>query len=311
MPDRVTLDRSIILLLIDDDAVDRKAVLRALSPFRMKYELHEASDGHTGIALARSKTFDCIVLDYNLPDMNGLELLDQLRNDEGILVPVVILTGSGNEEVAVESMKRGAHDYIRKSVLEPEMLSRAVDNAIAKSSQQHKLVVAHHELHRKALYDGLTGLGNRNLFFEHLTLAIAVARREGSSFPLLFMDLNAFKEANDSFGHEAGDAILTAIGSRLLAISRSADVYFRIGGDEFTAILHAGSDGGAAARRVVVAVAEPFRLGTTVLDVGISIGVANFPADGDDAEALIGSADGAMYRAKKAEIGWASASDGP
>jgi diguanylate cyclase (GGDEF)-like protein len=303
------LDRSIVLLLIDDDDVDRKAVLRALSPFELKYEMHEASDGRSGIALARSKTFDCIVVDYNLPDMNGLELLDQLRNEEGIVVPVVILTGSGNEDVAVASMKRGAQDYLRKSLLEPEMLARAVDNAIVTSSLQHKLAVANHELQRLALYDGLTGLGNRNLFFEHLPRAIAISLRERSSFPLLFMDLNAFKVANDSFGHEAGDAVLRGIGARLLAASRAADGYFRIGGDEFTAILHAGSDGAAAAHRIVTAIAEPFRFGENVLSVGVSIGVANYPADGEDAEALVGSADGAMYRAKKAEIGWATASD--
>jgi diguanylate cyclase (GGDEF)-like protein len=302
-------ERSIVLLLIDDDEVDRKAVSRTLSPFRLKYELHEAGDGRSGIALARSKAFDCIVLDYNLPDMNGLELLDRLRNDEGIVVPVVILTGSGNEDVAVEAMKRGANDYIRKSHLEPGMLSRAVDNAILKSSLQHKLVEANHALHRLALYDSLTGLGNRNLFYEHLPRAISLARHEGASFPLLFMDLNAFKVANDAFGHEAGDAVLTGIGSRLRAISRAADVYFRIGGDEFTAILHAGSDGSAAARRIVGAVAEPFQFGTTALAVGVSVGVANYPADGEDAEALVGSADDAMYRAKKAELGWAAASD--
>ena len=300
------LERSIALLLIDDDEVDRKAVSRALRAFRLHYE---ARDGRSGIALAKSKAFDCILLDYNLPDMTDLELLDLLRNDDGIAVPVIILTGSGNEDVAVEVMKRGAHDYLRKSLLGPEMLVRAVDSAIEKSSLLHRLDEANHELHRLAHYDSLTGLGNRNLFYEHLPRAIAVARRTGSSFPLLFMDLNAFKVANDAFGHEAGDAVLTSVGSRLRAISRAADVYFRVGGDEFTAVLHAGSDGAAAARRIVAAVAEPFQFGANVLAVGVSVGVANYPADGENTEALVGSADGAMYRAKKAEIGWATASD--
>ena len=303
------LERSILLLLVDDDDVDRKAVSRALSPFRLKYELHQARDGRSGVALARSKAFDCIVLDYNLPDMTGIELLDQLRNDEGVVAPVIILTGSGNEDVAVEAMKHGAQDYLRKSLLQPEMLSRAVDNAIAKTSLQNKIVEANHDLRRLALYDTLTGIGNRNLFFEHLPRAISVALRDGSTFPLLFMDLNAFKAANDTFGHEAGDAVLTGMGSRLRSISRAADVYFRIGGDEFTAILHAGSDGAAAARRIVVAAAEPFQFGATELAVGVSVGVAYYPADGKNVEALLGAADEAMYRAKKAEIGWTAASD--
>jgi len=298
--------RALTLLLIDDDDVDRKAVSRALRSFRSHYDLQEAPDARSGILLARSQSFDCILLDYNLPDMNGFDLIDELRA-AGILTPIVVLTGSGNEAVAVDAMKRGAHDYLRKSHLGPEMLTRAIDNAIDKGSLQRKLVDAHDKLERLALYDALTGLGNRNLFYHQLPRAIAIAQRERSSFPLLFMDLDRFKEANDAFGHEAGDAILAIIGSRLQEISRTADVYFRLGGDEFTAILHSGSDGGTAARRIIAAVSRPIQFETQMLDVSVSVGVANYPADGTNAKTLVGSADGAMYKAKKSNLGWASA----
>jgi diguanylate cyclase (GGDEF)-like protein len=295
-----------VLLLIDDDDVDRKAVSRALRSFRSRYDLREARDGSTGLALARSRPFDCILVDYNLPDMTGFELLDELHK-AGIVAPIVILTGSGNEAVAVEAMKRGAHDYLQKSHLEPEILARTVDNAVEKSSLQRKLIEAHQNVERLALYDGLTGLGNRNLFYYHLPVAIAISEREGSTFPLLFMDLDRFKNANDAFGHEAGDAILTGVGYRLREMSRGADAFFRVGGDEFTAILHPSSDGAAAARRIVAAVAQPFQFGTHALKVGISVGVASYPADGADAKALVASADGAMYKAKKAGLGWTAA----
>jgi diguanylate cyclase (GGDEF)-like protein len=297
-----------MVLLIDDDEVDRKAVARALRSFRSRYHLQEAHDGRNGLALARSQPFDCILMDYNLPDMNGFELIDELRA-AGIVAPIVVLTGSGNEAVAVDAMKRGAHDYLQKAHLASEMLSRAIENSIDKGSLQRKLVEAHDKLELLALYDTLTGLGNRNLFHHQLPRAIAIAQREGSTFPLLFMDLDRFKDANDAFGHEAGDAILAGIGARLHEISRAADVYFRLGGDEFTAILHAGSDGGAAAGRIIAAVAAPIHFGTQPLEISISIGVANFPADGETAKALTRSADAAMYRAKKAGTGWEAAAD--
>jgi len=302
--------RALTVLLIDDDEVDRKAVSRALKSSESQYELQEANDGQSGLALARSQTFDCILMDYNLPDMNGFDLLEEL-SDAAIISPIVVLTGSGDETVAVDAMKRGAHDYLRKSNLGAEMLSRAIENAIDKGSLQRKLVAARDKLELLALYDGLTGLGNRNLFHHQLPRTIAIAQREGSTFPLLFMDLDRFKAANDAFGHEAGDAILAEVGARLQAISRAADVYFRLGGDEFTAILHSGSDGGAAARRIIAAVAQPFEFGTQELEVSISIsiGVANYPADGETAKALTRAADAAMYRAKKAGFGWAAAAD--
>jgi diguanylate cyclase (GGDEF)-like protein len=91
--------------------------------------------------------------------------------------------------------------------------------------------------------------------------------------------------------------------------SRAADAYFRFGGDEFVAILHAGSDGSVAARRIIAAVAEPFAFGSQMLVVGVSIGVATYPYDGEDAQELIRAADTAMYKAKRAELGWAAASD--
>lgn len=299
-------ERAINLLLIDDDDVDRKAVSRALKPFRSRYDLREARDGRTGLALARWRSFDCILVDYNLPDMTGFEVIDALLHG-GSAVPIVFLTGSGNESVAVEAMKRGAHDYLQKANLGPEHLARTVDSAVEKVALQRKLVEVHESVERLALYDRLTGLGNRNLLDYHLPVAIAISQREVSTFPLLFMDLDRFKSVNDAFGHEAGDAILTGVGQRLRQISRGADAFFRVGGDEFTAILHPGSDGAVAARRIVTAMAQPFHVERQTFDIGISVGVASFPGDGANAQALVRSADRAMYKAKKARIGWAAA----
>jgi diguanylate cyclase (GGDEF)-like protein len=113
------------------------------------------------------------------------------------------------------------------------------------------------------------------------------------------MDLNKFKAINDTYGHEAGDAMLAAVGHRLRGISRAADAYFRMGGDEFMAILDVDSDGNAAACRIVAAIAEPVPFGPHALAVEISIGMATYPSDGVDPLQLIRAADAAMYGTKK------------
>lgn len=287
------------VLVIDDDSVDRRAVARALVEMGAGYELHEARDGRHGIERVRNEQFDCILVDYNLPDMNGLDLLGELHSHVGFAVPVVMLTGNGSESIAVEAMKRGAQDYLPKSQLGPDALARVIASAIEKCDLQKKLDEAQQKLERLALYDSLTGLGNRNLFHIELARAVAVARRKSMSFVVLMMDLDRFKAVNDTFGHEAGDAILAAVGGRLRSMARAADAYFRLGGDEFTAVLDAGTDGKAVAQRIRAIVAEPITFEGNVFIVEISIGVADYPIDGHDVGDLYRAADGAMYAAKK------------
>jgi diguanylate cyclase (GGDEF)-like protein len=176
---------------------------------------------------------------------------------------------------------------------------RVVSHAIEKRGLQKSSEEAQLALKQLALYDSLTGLGNRNLFHIQLERAVGVSRRKGTSFVLLMMDLDKFKVINDTFGHEAGDAVLATVGHRLRGISRAADAYFRMGGDEFMAILDVGSDGNSAACRIIAAVAEPVSFGAYALTVEISVGMATYPTDGGEPLHLIRAADAAMYGAKK------------
>ena len=291
------------LLVIDDDALDRKAVARAVKALGAGYEMLEARDGRRGVELASVQPFDCILVDYNLPGMNGLDLLVELREHLGVAAPIVMLTGSGNESIAVEAMKRGAQDYLPKAQLDAERLAGAVAGAMEKCRLQKSFAESRAELERLALYDVLTGLGNRNLFQIELARAVAVSRRKGTSFVLLMMDLDKFKAANDTFGHEAGDAILVAVGRRMRDSARAADIYFRVGGDEFTAILDPGSHGPAAALRIMAAIDRPVAFGLHALAVKVSVGLATFPADAMDAQNLIRAADASMYSAKRSALG--------
>jgi two-component system, cell cycle sensor histidine kinase and response regulator CckA len=119
------------ILLIDDDAVDRLAVRQALRQTGLQVEVWEAMDGARGLWLFQKEAFDCVLLDYRLPDIDGLEFLHALSGvNSDKCVPIVMLTGLGSEIIAVEAMKRGVHDYLVKESLKPEMLQRAILNAI-------------------------------------------------------------------------------------------------------------------------------------------------------------------------------------
>jgi len=158
-----------------------------------------------------------------------------------------------------------------------------------------------------ALHDPLTDLPNRALFQEHLTVAIANARRSGSGGAVLFIDLDDFKLVNDSFGHAVGDELLVLVARRLRDSCRAGDVVARQGGDEFLVLVQ-GTNGDStpeAAAQVVasnlrVALGKPYALASTDLYITPSIGASLFPADGDTAETLLKHADIAMYAAKDA-----------
>jgi len=287
------------ILVIDDDTLDRKAVAHALKLLGADYEMCEARDAAAGLALALAQNFDCILVDYNLPDENGLDLLDKLTAQLHTPVPIVMLTGEGNESVAVEAMKRGVYDYLPKAKLGAESLYRVVANAIGKHLLEKSLRDTRDKLETMAMYDTLTGLGNRNRFDIELPRAVAIALRKQHSFGLLLMDLDRFKAVNDRYGHAAGDAVLAAVGGRLRKLTRASDACFRIGGDEFTAILDPGSDGAIVAQRIRAAIAEPISFGPDSLSVGVSIGLANYPADATDPQNLLRAVDAAMYEAKR------------
>jgi len=157
------------------------------------------------------------------------------------------------------------------------------------------------QMEYQAYHDALTGLANRRLFQEHLTLALALAARKRRPVAVLFLDLDHFKVVNDSLGHTLGDALLREIATRLRSSVREGDVVARVGGDEFTIVLQElekKEDAAAMAQRVLRIVAEPIDVDGQRLYVTTSIGIAVYPDDGEDGETLLKNADNAMYRAK-------------
>ncbi|HEY0142300.1 MAG TPA: EAL domain-containing protein [Thermoanaerobaculia bacterium] len=162
-------------------------------------------------------------------------------------------------------------------------------------------------LRHQAMHDALTGLPNRASLFETLEQAIEQARRNGQRLALMLMDLDRFKEVNDTFGHQFGDALLKQVAFRIQNQLHSGDSVARLGGDEFAVLLpELGDvqDAALAARRILNTLEQPFVIETQVLEVGASIGISIYPDHGHDARTLLRRADVAMYSAKQTQSGY-------
>lgn len=158
------------------------------------------------------------------------------------------------------------------------------------------------ELIHIAQHDALTGLPNRLLLDARLTQALVLAHRHCQRLALLFIDLNKFKQINDSLGHFVGDELLKTVARRLQQSVRASDTVSRFGGDEFVVLLPEISnreDAGVCAEKIVNALAAPHIIGSNRIEVAVSVGISVYPDDGIDAEALLHAADQAMYRAKR------------
>ncbi len=159
---------------------------------------------------------------------------------------------------------------------------------------------AEEHIYQLANYDPLTGLPNRGQLNNHLKYALGLARRTNGQLALMFLDIDHFKDVNDTLGHSIGDALLVELANRLRAALRAEDIVTRLGGDEFIVLLPGANANAAAyiAQKLLDAISAPFRIEHYDLNMSASIGIALYPNDGEDLETLSKSADTAMYRVK-------------
>jgi diguanylate cyclase (GGDEF)-like protein len=158
-----------------------------------------------------------------------------------------------------------------------------------------------------AYYDPLTDLPNRTLFADRLQQAVLIGRRKKHSFALMFMDLDRFKDINDTLGHDTGDQVLQQVAARIKACMRESNTVARMGGDEFAILLPTTShlDGAAVvARKILAAFKKPLQIGDQTLGIGASLGIALFPEHGNETNSLMRAADAAMYEAKHTHSGF-------
>lgn len=187
-------------------------------------------------------------------------------------------------------------------------LLQYVSTQVATAVERRRMVEA---LQHAASYDELTGLPNRRLFQDRMAVALARARRRGEVLALFYLDIDGFKGVNDSLGHAVGDKLLREVASRLAQLVRSEDTVARLGGDEFVVLLESlasPADAQRLADTLATALCEPYMIDGHKLETTSSVGLATFPAHGDDVEPLLNHADRAMYAVKRARMAGGSPS---
>ena len=288
-------DAPLRLLLVEDGpdyAMLVKEMLR--EAFDVGVELSYRSRVSDAGAVLRAGGIDCVLLDLTLPDASGLEALEKVQH-EAPDVPVVVLSGDELEATGVQAVQEGAQDYLVKRRATPDVIGRAIRYAIERKHVEL-------ELERMALHDALTGLANRVLFMDRVDVALAHKERTGKLVAVMFMDLDRFKQINDSLGHEVGDNLLCDVAARICELVRPSDTVARFGGDEFMVLcddLDSESQARVVAERLSRGLSEPFLFQGREIFTGASLGVAFGRDRGTTPESLVGEADQAMYRAKQ------------
>jgi diguanylate cyclase (GGDEF)-like protein len=285
--------RPLRVLILEDRPEDAELALHELR--RAGYELNwRRVEDEAGFKANLDPELDLVLADYHQPQFNAIRAL-KIMQEMGLDIPFVIVSGAIGEDLAVAAVRLGAMDYVLKDRL--ARLGTAVKNAIEQGELRRRQRVAQAALEHHALHDGLTDLPNRLMLREEIQKAIAT----NPTAVLLLLDIDNFKEVNDSFGHQVGDVLLRQMGARLREPIDAEHLIARLGGDEF-AILLPGADAVQASRTaqaLLLALERPFLSEDHALEVTASIGIAAFPEHGNVAETLMRRADVAMYGAKR------------
>lgn len=297
------------ILIADDDPTSRLIARAAVQ--RLGHQCDVVGDGAEAWQFFTLNRPDVILSDWMMPGLTGIQLCQNIRADPGAgYTYVILVTSQGARGQILEGMSAGADEYLVKP-LDPDELQARLLAAARVTELHHQLARQHTELHKLnqeltvlARQDALTGLRNRRVLQEDLELLDLRADRYGRQYCIALLDIDHFKSYNDSYGHQAGDDVLQAVGARLDEQSRAGDNLYRYGGEEFLCIL---SEQSLATGCVAV---ERMRLGIERLMVphgGSSHGVVTLSAgvaaaDGDlviSGVEVLKHADEALYRAKE------------
>jgi diguanylate cyclase (GGDEF)-like protein len=287
------------ILIVDDQEANVQLLEKMLR--KVGYRRVTATmDPHTVCTLHRDNRYDLILLDLQMPGMNGFQVMEGLKEIEkdGYLPVLVITAHSIHKQLALAS---GAKDFISKPFDLMETKTR-IHNMLEVRLLYAKLEDSNKVLESLALHDALTGLPNRRLLMDRLSLAIVHARRNNGTMAVMYLDLDGFKQINDTLGHDVGDTLLSMAAARLVAAVRQEDTVARLGGDEFVIVLcELSHDDGVSklVSKMIQAVSQPYDIQGRSVSMTASAGVSIYPTHGEDAETLIKSADIALYEAKR------------
>lgn len=294
------------VLVIEDSEDDTELMLNELRrgayiPSHMRVDTAQAMSG-----ALNSGTWDLIISDFSMPHFNAFAALEVLHNSQQKDMPFIIVSGTIGEDRAVTAMKLGAHDYILKDNM--KRLLPAVEHELREALIRKERRQADEIIRNMAFTDAVTGLPNRVRFQELVHEAVQAGLRERHPVTLLLMDLEHFKEVNDTLGHHRGDSLLWQVGTRLRNALFASTVVARLGGDEF-GILLPELEPGVGVQTVIAKIQACLRVPVLIDGIPIvveaSIGVATVPEHANDADTLLQRADIAMYRAKRMASGYA------
>jgi diguanylate cyclase (GGDEF)-like protein len=279
------------VLIIDDSSIARRIAQARL--VKENLDVDVASNGEEGLAAARRNPPDLILLDVNMPDLDGFEVCKSLKNDPDLsMIPVIFLTGSDDMDDRVKGLDLGAVDYVTKPFDAFELRAR-VRAALRTKHLQDMLI-------NSARMDPLTELPNRRALTERLEHEWERVQRYGGVFALIMADIDLFKRVNDTYGHSAGDTVLREVAQTILNQSRKTDHPTRFGGEEFAIVVPNESVETAASqaerlRREIETIA--LDVNAVTVRVTMSFGLADSSA-AESIEELLHAADEALYHAK-------------
>lgn len=292
------------LLVVDDDIVDRKLLRKALtSTTSYTHDITETASVEEGLAALEQQSFEVVLLDYSMPGSDGIEMIRELRAKPDLgSTAIVVVSASEDPEMALDCIDAGAQDVLAKHELSHITLNKALRHAKKRFEMEQLAHDGYQTVKQMAERDALTGLSNRYHFEEILKVMIANNRRKKNSVALLALDLDNFKNINDTLGHLVGDQVLVETVNRVSSCLRANEGFARIGGDEFAVII-GGIKGlgqvSAIAERILEQFQTPFILDQFEVSCGVSIGAAICPGDTETPTELMRCADIAMYHSKQ------------
>jgi two-component system cell cycle response regulator len=291
------------ILIVEDSEKVRTQIIGALKTAALFDNCYEARDGIEGLKLLKTSSVDLILCDLMMPNMGGFEFLRMVKGTKELRdIPVIILSGRKESELKVKGLEQGANDYVTKPFEAGELIARIMVQLNIKALQD-EMRKANNLLREISITDHLTHLYNRRYMMDALEMEFQRAQRKNGELCLVLMDVDHFKLVNDTYGHQRGDMVLSAVAESLQVELRRYDIAARYGGEEFAMVLPGTSlqDGLAVAERVRKAVLEiTFPPPMENLAVTISQGIASLPSPRiDSVDAMIKAADEALYLAKE------------
>jgi len=331
---KLSEDLPVVSVLLVDDRIENLLALEAsLEPLGQR--LVRATSGTEALRAVLDEDFAVILMDISMPGLDGFETVEALRQRQRSRhIPIIFISAYPEQQNSVRSYSAGAVDYLLKpfdpdtlrvkvsvfvhlrqhelaleaahAELEQRVLDRTAELAAANRALEREIVerkAAEQRLLELAHHDGLTGLANRGLLMEHLNRAVAQWKRKADrTFAVMMIDLDHFKDINDTLGHHAGDQLIVGFAQRLELCLREVDTAARIGGDEFAVLVDNITEIGDATRlagRIQHELSQPFPIDGRDVQSTASIGIVMMNATYRRGEELLRDADAAMYRAKQ------------